>query len=205
MNLAANTVAAVSSSPDWARVSTPALWADMIAARRSDDDAAYFAARRAFWASAPEASDVIVSDFDGLSPVVDCHDHSRASLAREWIRGWWTPRQFSFDAEAIRVERCEDQLRVEVRIFCRTKAGEAEGTVTLREDGEGGFEADVDRDGDLDVADEVAAWASGNLVDLLRVSNGMNMGAGHADLRRFGLAVRRLEDEAIKAALAVVS
>lgn len=204
MNLAANTVA-VSSSPDWARFSPTALWEDVIAARRSDNDAAYFAARRAFESCAPEAQDVSVSDHDGLSPVVDCHDHSRAAAAREWIRGWWIPRRFSFDANVVRVGRCEDSHLVEVRVLVRTRAGEAEGTVTLRPDGEGGFEADVDRDGDLDVADEVAAWASGNLVDLLRATNGMNLGAGHADLHRFGLAVRRLEDEAIKAALEVGS
>lgn len=203
MNLAShlrNTVAN-SSSPDWARASPAALWEDLIAARRSDDDAAYFAARRAFEACASEAQDVSVSDFDGLSPVADCHDHSRAALARSWVATWWTPRQFSFSAGVIRVGRCEDSRLVEVRVLVRTRAGEAEGTVTLRPDGDGGFEAD----GDLDVADEVAAWSSGNLVDLLRVSNGMNLGAGHADLHRFWLGVRRLESVAIKAALEVLS
>ena len=199
MNNPAHTVFA--SSPDWTRFSPSALWADIIAARRAGDDAAFFAARRAFDACATEAVDVIVSDVDGLSPVVGRRDAGAARVA-EWIATWWIRRAFSFDAEVVRVERSEADPRiVEVRVVVRTRAGgEAEGTVTLRPDGEGGWAVDVDTSADLPMSAELQEWASPNLVELLRLSAGMDLGAGHRDEHRFWLAARRLETVALQAA-----
>lgn len=180
-------------------LSPSALWADIIAARRGDDDAAYFAARRAFDASAPEAVDVVVSDVDGLSPVVGRRD-AGASRVAEWIATWWIRRVFSFDADVVRVERSESDPRlVEVRVLVRVGAGDAEGTVTLRPDGEGGWAVDVDS-ADLPMSAELQEWASPNLVEILRLSAGMDLGAGTRDEHRFWLAARRLESVAIKAA-----